>query len=409
MPMTRIVLAIATLMLGSASEKLTAADIRELLAGENLRESLGINSENVQLASALVRIDRAAAINASEIDSLRWTALRSANETIHGDGGYTVSRSIDDVDRRSSSGPTRNAVSSAFYERPQGFNNPPTIYGRLVVAVAPSEDEAEAKKLLDATLDAWLKEIRERERKLIGKMQTEQKEKQKAAEEAQDNLSQLQAKQLALSGQSELPYTVVMESIGNLHREKQSTQLELVGLEARAAAIQEQVKLAGERAKTTGADISVIRELQEVLGVREQQLARIHALHESGTITEHEVLSAREQLLQAKVELAKARSAATGGGERLDKFNTDLVQVAIDTTAAKAKLQFIVKELEELLQQSRQQREIEQELENLGSEIEKARENLASARQATGSTQTWLDNFKPTTIEVIKPEDLPIP
>jgi hypothetical protein len=132
-------------------------------------------------------------------------------------------------------------------------------------------------------------------------------------------------------------------------------------------------------------------------------------LHESAAISQQEVLAAREQLLQAKVELAKARAAAAGGGERLDKFNTDLVQVAIDTTAAKAKLQFIMKELQELLQQSRAQRQAEQELENLSAEIEKAREKLATARQAIRSIQGWLDGFEPTTIEVIELEDLPRP
>lgn len=407
-----VALSIVLVTLVSSAQQLMAADAAQVVSSTDLRETLNIKNESLQIASVLVRIDRSIhAVGPVELRRSREEALQAAASVILGPEkfAYHPEFKIDDIDRLKLANETRPYVTASFYEYPQGVHNPPTIYGRLIVAAGPSEDSELANKMLGSMSEEWLKRLQKYDHQLTDRLRQDLVATTKSVEKAQNHLDELLAKQIALASKSELPYTVLMESIGSLQREKQSTQLELVGLEARAAAIQEQVKLASERSKTTDADTSVIRELQEVLNVKEQQLARIHALHESGTTTEHEVLGAREQLLKAKVDLAKARAAAMGGGERLDKFNTDLVQVAIDTTAAKAKLAFIEKEMDERLHQSREQRQIEQELESVSAQVDQARTSLANTKASSESLNRRVSNYEPTKLEVIEPEDLPRP
>jgi chromosome segregation ATPase len=93
----------------------------------------------------------------------------------------------------------------------------------------------------------------------------------------------------------------------------------------------------------------VIRELSEIVHIREQQLARAEQLHRQAAVSDAEILQARGELSQARIALLQKQQALADGtpGDRMSELNRALSQVQIDMEATEAQLQFLKQEVEE--------------------------------------------------------------
>ena len=408
-----LIASLAGVLLLTAAQAL-AADPYHLVRADNIRQELGIKDEAVKTADELVRIDFATGVSNVTIQSLLNQAIEQVvKEVFPKDTVFPLKvRSPGELTKLEESvqvagkGNVPPHAVACFVDNPVGVIHPTTVYGRLIVAVGPIESDQNVDKLLTATKKALLDAIRKEEQKHKEKVQALLAASERDAETAKRRFEEVRDRQAELMALSELPYEVLQDSVASLQREKQSIQLELVGLQAREAAIQEQVKAAAERAKS-GPSAEIIDNLAEILSVRQRDLERATALEKAASVSQQEVLQAREQLLMAKIELAKARAGATASAPQVDRFNTDLAQVSIDTTVAKARLEFVQRELEEQLARSREQRKIEEELQDLDTQIREARKNLESARQSVKNVTRSLAGLDTTTIEVIKREELP--
>lgn len=138
--------------------------------------------------------------------------------------------------------------------------------------------------------------------------------------------------------------------------EIQGLELQLAGMQARRQAIQEQIARTEVEVERKVAGDEVTQELEEILAMtvralaqEEGQFASQHpALQRSEAIRE-----LREQVARAKIELAMRREeiARSAGGARLEMFNNDLSQIAIDSAEKQAQLGVLRGQIEETQQE----------------------------------------------------------
>jgi chromosome segregation ATPase len=146
----------------------------------------------------------------------------------------------------------------------------------------------------------------------------------------------------------EATQALLTETLGNLQRQQQSFELELVGMKGRAEAIQNQIKQITERLKGRAEGDEIVRNLQRVVNLRAEQLRRVTDLKVYRTIDEAAKAKAEEELVLAQIELDRAkREAQKGPSDQLDKFSSELADIAISTASIDAKLNYVSRKLDE--------------------------------------------------------------
>ena len=135
-----------------------------------------------------------------------------------------------------------------------------------------------------------------------------------------------------------------------LTRTVQGLELYQAGVEARRKALQEQIALIREEAGKRSGEDMVTQELQKLGGDKERQLAQLQQSVTAGRASTAELTEAEKNLAKARIELARRREewSKQAGGGQLGEFTRELSRLAIDSVGAKAQLQIVRQQLEDV-------------------------------------------------------------
>lgn len=152
------------------------------------------------------------------------------------------------------------------------------------------------------------------------------------------------------AGRSDLSRTSVESTLLNLEQTRADAQLQLEALSAREQALARQISEIGKRVDETMASSEVLKELQRVVELRELAFQRVKKLDEGGRVSAAEAEQAERELVVARAQVAQYRETATHevGGGLLADLNRQLIQLSIDSAEARARLQFVDTQLDDL-------------------------------------------------------------
>jgi len=169
-----------------------------------------------------------------------------------------------------------------------------------------------------------------------------------------------------------------------LTRKVQALELDLAGIDARAAAIAAQTAGVRQRVSEKLSTDPVMRELEK--------LSQIYS-YSSGSPEE------REKAVRAKIELANRREELSRqvGGSQLEEFNKELSRMAIDKAEKEAQLKIVRKQLDEVQRQLAQALTFDPE----AARLRLAQESLDITARRVAELQTRIANLQPPTVIVI--------
>lgn len=171
---------------------------------------------------------------------------------------------------------------------------------------------------------------------------------ERKAKELQSDIERLVAKRNSIG---ELPETVLVQTIGDLGKQKQELELEQAGLEARSQALELQVRQNLKRIDELSQQDEVAANFRRVVELRERRLKELEAIHAAGRVGKDSLNQAEVDLASAKVELSQAmRGASIAGSQELQRLNTELAKTAVSTAECQAKLKFLSEQLQGHLQ-----------------------------------------------------------
>lgn len=179
----------------------------------------------------------------------------------------------------------------------------------------------------------------------------------------------------------------------------QQLEMDFAITEARRRAIEEQIARVRDEANRKMEEDAIIREMKDLLEMSEQNLHTLAKQADAGRLPQTDLAKARESVTRAKIELARRREelATSAGGNQLNQFNDELSQMAIDTAAKRAELEFL----------HRQLAEAEVELTRVAAfdpqaaQIRIARQTLDVAETHETRLKTQLARLQPPTVTII--------
>ncbi len=128
-----------------------------------------------------------------------------------------------------------------------------------------------------------------------------------------------------------------------LSREIQNLEMEIASAEARGKAIEEQIERTRRDAERRLAQDTVTQELQKLVQMNEDHLGLLRKQFETGRLPAAELAQAQENLARAKIDLARRQEelSKAAGGDRLESFNSQLSQMAIQMAETRARLDML--------------------------------------------------------------------
>jgi len=188
----------------------------------------------------------------------------------------------------------------------------------------------------------------------------------------------------------------------DLARDVQRLEIDLTSMEARRGAIQVQIARTMEEVDLAVKEDRVTQQLEEILAMTARALAQ----EEGQYASQHPALEGseairelREQVARAKIELAKRREeiARSAGGARLEMFNSDLSQIAIDSAEKQAQLGVMRRQLEETQQELVRASKFDLQ----AARVRIVKEALDIAERRVAELKTRLANLRPPAVAVI--------
>ena len=286
------------------------------------------------------------------------------------------------------------------------------MYVKIQVGILSQDGSQEGKqtqkfaRLVIERLNKVLGELsrREFERKLV-EFKLAMAEAQRAVEVATARLDETR-KQLRREGGFSI--MVLEDLVSSLKKQQQALEIDLAGMKGRAEALQVEIAKMAERVKKEPADDEVVRGLMRVIDHRMQQLRFVKQLVDHGVPGGEpgKLAAAEEQVALAQVELAQAkRTISRSSMDQLDKLNSDLALIAVNSAELEAKLKYVSEQLERNVAMLEAVREAEPIRERIARET-KAVENLRlQAEQAAANVRQLETSFRPARVEIFDLND----
>lgn len=128
-----------------------------------------------------------------------------------------------------------------------------------------------------------------------------------------------------------------------LKEEQEQLRLEAAGAEGRKHGLENAIKEYTEMIQVRADEDPVVKELEKIPAYREQELKRMQQLLKINAVSPNEVNSAEAALASARADLAAAKQRAAGARsiEALDDWNRELMNLSIDSTERRARLDYI--------------------------------------------------------------------
>jgi chromosome segregation ATPase len=183
----------------------------------------------------------------------------------------------------------------------------------------------------------------------------------KAGKEAQQQVvrRQLEEVQKQLAQAAPQPTHTDAEAVNlggqknELTRRAQALELDLVGIDARCKALQEQIGAARKEGNKQLAQDPVTQELQRLLGARENSLRLLKQYAVAGRTLPADVGHAEESVAEARIDLARRReelSKQAGGGQS-EEFTGESRHLAISKAEKEAQQEVVRRQLKEVQKQ----------------------------------------------------------
>jgi hypothetical protein len=212
--------------------------------------------------------------------------------------------------------------------------------------------------------------------------------------------------QKMLAESTGLPSEKTAEQLAEVSRQLIGARLALVGMEAREAAIADQIKKTETKMAGATESDETLRGLEKLLMLRNEQLGRLKTLRSNGAVAESEVQTAEAGVLSAKIELDKSKAAIkrASGGERLEKFNDELSRLAIDRAEAKARLAYLEKASEMFAQELRERQAAERRGQEANPALKEATRQVSRLSAELATIKAAQEHIEPIRI-ILPPEE----
>jgi hypothetical protein len=194
-------------------------------------------------------------------------------------------------------------------------------------------DEARVK-LQDALRRAQRRTVSQKDSRLIAKLRLLESQRDRATRE----IDQIRAAFEGLDNPA--PVEQLRDQLVSARQTLSELALNRVSAEARREAIVARIDELREAAIKATADDPLIAELENLVGIREQQLKHARTLSAAGTVTTVELGEAETEMARARVELLKAQRAATtdAAGGVMQELNNELSRLIVQLAEIDARM-----------------------------------------------------------------------
>lgn len=184
-----------------------------------------------------------------------------------------------------------------------------------------------------------------------------------------------------------------------LTREIRTLELDLAGLEARRRAIQKQIARTKDEAGRKLKDDTVTRELEKLVQMHIDTVSMLKKQAGDDWVSLTELAQANENLTRAKIELARRREelGKSAGGARLEGYNDELSQMAIDMAEKEARLDLLQRQLEDVRRQLSRARQFDP----AAARARMATETLNLSERRVTELRQRLADLRPPTVTVL--------
>ncbi len=229
-------------------------------------------------------------------------------------------------------------------------------------------------KAICGNLEAALRQICESPMVTIRERLAECKRHQRALETEMQQLMETQRALIEQSGAADLRSDATLEGLASVQEKLRSLQMQRLAHEARRTALLNELSQArkgrselqragrpsGESPRNDGdagsgddvdsraaGEPAIIGELRELVRIREKQMERIERLVKEATASENEIMSCREALAHARINLLQKQQELAEGapGDRMSELNRALSEIQMEMEAAQAQITFLQDEL----------------------------------------------------------------
>jgi len=222
---------------------------------------------------------------------------------------------------------------------------------RLPQSAPPVAAEV-ADDLVEFMRGYLVKEYEDARKQSVARAQLEFDLQQRMAEEVNRQLSQIRATLRDLSGRSDVSPKTLTGALSSMDDELQRLQIERLSKDARRQALEEQIAELTERVQKRIESDPIATELKKVVDAREESVATLKKMYESGTSSRAELTQAVAQAAEAKAKLLQQQrdASAAAGGTSLEAFNRELMTLSIDAKELNTKTKYLEERLPRLRQ-----------------------------------------------------------
>jgi len=271
--------------------------------------------------------------------------------------------------------PGRLTISTLFKSNLQTVTegNAGVITGTLTVLVSPDPGPEKLAQAIDAINQQVLNVLHSRENILHEQAEVARSTRRNEADRVADELQKLRSEQrkFILQGQSQ-PKSVLLEGIQQLQKERQSLELDSVSTKVRIEALEKQIAVENEKAKEVAEKNEAIENLEKLVAEHEKRLELLFEYNRKvpGTSPKDTISRAQEELLKAKVDLARSKAEVRKPAEaRIAQLVDQLTQNSIDMTVSEARLKYVKVFLEKYTAELNEQEDIAIQAQRLDVEI----------------------------------------
>ena len=202
---------------------------------------------------------------------------------------------------------------------------------------------------------------------------------QEERNEAAHRFSQLRSEIARATGLVEVSADGLRHAVEKLQEQQEQLLLDEAGAKGRREGLEEAIKEYTATATDRAASDEAVRQLEKVAAVREQELKRLEQLFKAGAVPTNEVAAGEAAVAQAQADVALAKQRAAGGtgpNSALDAWNREAMNLSIEQTERRARLQYIQSRLDTYKQVISQVSDLEQ----LAADLQAAEARRDAAR-----------------------------
>jgi hypothetical protein len=242
-----------------------------------------------------------------------------------------------------------------------------------------------ADDLVEFTRACIAREYQEARNNSLERAQREFDLAQAKADDANRQLKHIREQLRDLSGRSDVSPKTLNGALSSMDDELQRLQIERLSKDARRQALEEQIAELTARVQKRIDSDPIATELKKVVEAREEGVATLKKMYESGTSSRAELTQAVAQAAEAKAKLLQQQrdASAAAGGTSLEAFNRELMTLSIDAKELDTKSKYLEDRLPRLRQAVElldEYTRIDQRAKEVNASLDVVSRNLQDAR-----------------------------